>query len=71
MADDSNKRKLKYEAELNPLMDFIQTEYRESSLCVFRSVLSVFLHNMPFDPSMTVNGLKMKMALRKIQQNYI
>ena len=41
MADDSNKRKLKYESELNPLMDFIQTEYCESSLCVFRSVLSV------------------------------
>ena len=41
MADDSNTRKLKYEAELNPLMDFIQMEYCESSLCVFRSVLSV------------------------------
>ena len=38
---DHNKRKLKYESELNPLIDFIQTEYCESSLCVFRSVLSV------------------------------
>ena len=32
---------------------------------------STFLYNMPFDPSMTVNSLKMKMALKKIQKNYI
>lgn len=38
---DINKRKLKYESELNPFMDFIQSEYCESSLCVFRSVLSI------------------------------
>ena len=40
MAED-NRKKLKYESELDPFMDFIQTEYCESTLCVFRSVLSV------------------------------
>ncbi len=33
------------------------------------STKSTFRYNKPFDPSLTVNGIKMKMALRKIQHN--
>ncbi len=40
MADTENIRKLRYEAELNPLMDYIEANYCESSLCVFRSTIS-------------------------------
>ncbi len=40
MAYTENNRKLRYEAELNPFMDFIEANYSESSLCVFRSTLS-------------------------------
>ena len=47
---DNNRKKLKYGSELDLFMDFIQTEYCESTLCVFRSVLSVPLTEIDSTP---------------------
>lgn len=42
MADKTDSaRVLKYNAELQPLSDYIQASYSESTVCVFRSVISV------------------------------
>lgn len=42
MADKTDSaRVLKYNAELQPLSDYIQASYSESTACVFRSVISV------------------------------
>ena len=54
---------------------FRYASIRDRKVCLegeqHTSSKSTFLYNKPFDPSMAVNGLKMKMALRKIQQNSI
>ena len=63
MADIFSSRPFRY-ASIQDRKVCLESELHTSSK-------STFPYNKPFDPSLAINGLKMKMALRKIQQNTI